>query len=151
MDADSAEIAMYQSKAEQQDHAAQAEVKSMQAVLAAIREKEEMGIADAKNAGDEYRNQLNAMILGDISQLQADEKQRLLSSQTSMDALLAKLSADGKQMSKDKLMALLKIQNKVADDRAQDQEVTKNTLSLEDALRARAYVFELFSFFLTFD
>ena len=147
MDADSAEIAMYQSKAEQQDHAAQAEVKSMQAVLAAIREKEEMGIADAKNAGDEYRNQLNAMILGDISQLQADEKQRLLSSQTSMDALLAKLSADGKQMSKDKLMALLKIQNKVADDRAQDQEVTKNTLSLEDALRARAYVFELFSYF----
>lgn len=138
LDADSAEIAMYQSKAEQQDHAAQAEVKSMQAVLAAIREKEEMGIADAKNAGDEYRNQLNAMILGDISQLQADEKQRLMSSQTSMDALLAKLSADGKQMSKDKLMALLKIQNKVADDRAQDQEVTKNTLSLEDALRARA-------------
>ena len=55
MDADSAEIAMYQSKAEQQDHAAQAEVKSMQAVLAAIREKEELGIADAKNAGNRRR------------------------------------------------------------------------------------------------
>merc|ERR1719160_1341381 len=61
-----------------------------------------------------------------------------MSTETTMDELLRDLQAKNKGMSKEKLLALLKIQTKVQDDMDADKEVDKQTQTIEGDLKKKA-------------